>query len=304
MSADVGTTAPPGRVRLLRVVDDRLLAPGSAHRLACVRTVLAATIAFRLAIGDWRDLAGRPSAVYDPVGIGHLMPGVPPVGVLVAIQVVGVVAALAAAFARAPAFSLPVGWLALLTLAALETSGGKILHNEVLVLLATVPILFAPGMARIGDRTRTAAYGWAPRASLAVVGLVYFLSGYQKLVHSGPVWVTGPTMAWVLYQGADAGLAPGLARWIAGTPLLPNLLAGGALTLELLAPVILAIRLTRPAYLLVALMMHATIGIFLGLDYSAWVLTVAAVVLPWDSLPIARRTRRTEATTPSDGSAA
>lgn len=263
-------------------IDAALLAPGSAHRLACVRTVLAATIALRLGIGTWAGIGGRPPTSFHPVGVGHLLVAVPSAAVLIGLQVAGVVAALLAAFARWVRVTLPLAWLVLLVLGAYETSGGKVLHNEVLLLLATVPILFAPAAARIGDRTEDPAYGWAPRAALAVVGLVYALTGLQKLVHSGLVWVTGPTMRWVLVQGAGGGIAPGLARWIARAPLLPHIFAGGALALELLAPVILAVRRTRPYYVLAAASMHASIALFLGLDYSAWVLTVAAVALPWD----------------------
>jgi hypothetical protein len=275
----------PGLARgVFASIDARLLAPGSAHRLACVRTVLALTFALRIGMGAWTDLAGRPDAVFEPVLIVSWLGGVPTGGVLVTVQIFGVAAAGLAVIGYRPRLTFTIGWLALLFLGALHSSAGKIMHNEVLLLLAAVPILFAPGDARIGDRRTSMAYGWAPRAALAVTGCVYFLAGLQKLVHSGPAWFLGDNMSWVLYQGANAGAFPELARWIAGTPILPNLFAFGAMGLELLAPVILYFRRTRPFYLLAAIGMHGSIALLLGLDYSAWVLTVAAVALPWDRI--------------------
>ncbi|MEJ7727452.1 MAG: hypothetical protein WKH47_10600 [Actinomycetes bacterium] len=270
---------------LLARLDARLLAPGSAHRLACVRTALAIALAVRIGIGAWTDLAGRPDAVFAPVLIVSWLPGVPPAGVLVAVQLVGVVAALLAATGTGPRATFAIAWMALLFLGALHGSAGKIMHNEVLLLLACAPVLLAASSARIGDRRTSIAYGWIPRASLAVVGSVYFLAGLQKLIHSGPIWFLGDNMSWVLYQGADAGALPAAARWIAGAPILPNLFALGAIGLELLAPVILYVRRTRPLYVLAALGMHGSITILLGLDYTAWVLAVAAVALPWDRVP-------------------
>jgi hypothetical protein len=158
------------------------------------------------------------------------------------------------------------------------------MHNEVILLLACVPLLLAPGDARIGDRTMSVRSGWTPRAAVAVVGCVYFLTGLQKMIHSGPSWFLSDNMSWVLYQGADSGSLPAFARWIAGLPVVPNLFALGAISLELLAPLILYVRRTRPFYVLAAIGMHGSIALLLGLDYSAWVLTVAAVALPWDRM--------------------
>ena len=278
------TAVMPRPRGLLAAIDARLLAPGTAHRLACVRTVLVLALAVRIAIGDWAGLASRPDAVFEPVLIVSWLGGVPPLGVLVAVQAVGVLAAALAALGQRPRLTFALAWLALLFLGALHTSAGKIMHNEVILLLACVPFLFAPGDARIGDRLLSTRYGWVPRASVALVGTVYFLTGLQKLIHSGPSWFLSDNMSWVLYQGADSGVAPTLARWIAGLPVVPNLFAFGAISLELLAPLILYVRRTRPFYVLAALGMHGSIALLLGLDYTAWVLAVVAVALPWDRI--------------------
>ncbi|MNW55768.1 hypothetical protein D3C74_334520 [compost metagenome] len=62
--------------------------------------------------------------------------------------------------------------------------------------------------------------------------------------------------------------------------MLTQALAGGALVLELTAPLWLAIRVARIPFVLAVAAMHGSIWAFLGLDYSAWVLTAAAVAVP------------------------
>lgn len=54
----------------------------------------------------------------------------------------------------------------------------------------------------------------------------------------------------------------------------------GQLALELLAPIFLAVRVGRVFFAVAVAVMHGSIWMFLGLDYSAWVLTVAAVAIP------------------------
>lgn len=93
-------------------------------------------------------------------------------------------------------------------------------------------------------------------------------------------------MSWVLRQGTSP-FGTELTTYVADHPWLPHLLAGGALALELAAPVLLALRVTRLPFALAVATMHTSIWAFLGLDYSAWVLTVVAVVVP---MALPRRT--------------
>jgi len=288
--------------------DQHLLAPGSAHRLACVRVALALVMILRLAGHHWWDMAGRPPALYQPVPITSWLSTVPSAGVLIALQVVGVLGALLVVAGRAPLAGLRVAWLALLALGALHSSAGKIMHNEVLLLLATVPVLVSGSDARVGDRRTALRWGWGPRASMAVVGVVYCLTGVQKLLHSGPDWVFSENMRWVLYGGAASGrsLAPGLTELIAGSAWLPPLMAGSALLLELSAPLLIAWRRTRPWFALAVCGMHASIAITLGLDYSGWALTSVAVLMPWDRWGSRRRSpkKSTNTNSPSPTSGA
>jgi hypothetical protein len=62
-------------------------------------------------------------------------------------------------------------------------------------------------------------------------------------------------------------------------------LAGGALLLELTAPLWLAVRRTRLLFVLSVTLMHGSIWLFIGLDYWAWPMTVAAVAVPMALAP-------------------
>lgn len=264
--------------------DARLFAVGTAHRLACVRTALAVVIGFRLAPHQWWTLGDRPEALFDPVPIVSLFPSVPSAGWLIAIEAVGLAAVVAVVVQWRPVMMLRIAWLALLLLGAFHGSAGKVMHNEVLLLLATVPLLFSASDARIGDRSESLRWGWPPRAALAVLATVYFLTGVQKLRHSGISWVVGDNMTWVLYAGAASPRTPfpELTTTVAGMHWLTHLMAAGALLLEISAPLLVIWPVTRAMFVLGVCSMHASIGLFMGLDYSGWVLTVLAVTLPWN----------------------
>ena len=288
-------------VGLARAVDRRLLAPVPWYRLVEVHTLVAAVIGLRLVTRDWALVAQRPAVLTGgPTFLGWLPVDVPPAVVLV-LQVAGILGvALVLAGVRVRA-GFVVAWVAYVLLTALWGSSGKVMHDDVLtvtvgaVLLAAAPP--ARGAARGEDPART---GWTVRAALAVVGCVYFLTGAQKLVHTGPSWALGDTMAWILRQGSSP-FGDDLTRLVADQPVLTRALAAGALLLELTAPVWLAVRVTRIPFAVAVATMHASIWVFLGLDYSAWVLTVAAVVVPlglrpgrrlWPSSDPARGRRR------------
>jgi hypothetical protein len=273
----------------LREIDRRLLAPGSNHLLGCVRVGLAVVLGLRAAVGPYRALAGQPAALFDPpwwiaVGVDRM----PSTAVIVAIQVLAVVAAIACVSGRAPRAGFAGAWLGLLVLAGLRGSLGKVLHNDVLLLLCAVPVLFAPAVARPGARGRSAASGWPWRGALAVCGAVYFFTGFQKLRHTGLDWVFSDNMRWVLYAGAASGRAPTtvFARAIADQAWLATVTAAWILLLELTAPLWLAIRRTRLWFLAAVTVLHVGTWLTLGLDYWAWVLTVAVLVAPWDELPL------------------
>jgi hypothetical protein len=218
------------------------------------------------------------------------------VGVVVAVQLLGAAAALLAAMGRRPRLTLPIAWLALLALAGLRSSLGKILHNDVLLLLAVLPFLAAPFADGEGDDEQVS--GWPVRTAMVMIALTYWYVGAQKLVHSGLEWVTGPNMRWILYSAASDGRAFSRqpALFIADRPWLATATAAFLLGMELAFPVALVVRRTRPAVVASALVLHAGTWILLGLDYWLWAIVVAVVFLLGEPLtPVADPTDRRRA---------
>lgn len=240
---------------------------------------LALLVALRVALGPYPQLAELPDARFEPVSFVHLLDGWPPVAVIVALQAVGSAAALHAVFRRGgrrPAFV--VAWLCYLVLAGLRSSQGKILHNDVLLLLACVPFLVAP------DPDDEAEASWPLQAAAAVVALGYFLAGVAKLRHSGLAWVTSDNMRYILSWGVVDGRAhfDSWAAWVAERPWLCRLSAAGILGLELGAPVLVGVRRLRPLFVAGAGSLHVVTWFLLGLDYWAWIGVVVVVLVDWD----------------------
>ena len=271
----------------VRAAEARLVAPGSASDLAWVRTVLAVTIAFRLLIEPYRRFADQPDPLFFGAFAVRWLGSMPPAGVILVVQVVAVGAAVACVAQIAPRRTFLVAWLGLLFLGGLRGSAGKILHNDVLLLLACVPVLFAPMSARRGSTATGAAYGWPRRGGLVVASAVYCMTGVQKLRHSGIDWVLSKNQRWVLYNGAAEGKAPtdAVARFVADRAWIATAMGIAFLAFEVGAPLLaLWSRRSRWAFLVGSITLHTGIWVALGLHYWGWVLTVAALVVPWGQL--------------------
>ncbi|MBT0993669.1 hypothetical protein KIN34_05140 [Cellulomonas sp. DKR-3] len=267
---------------------DRLLtAPGAGFRLLEVHTLVALVIALRLVARDWAAIADRPAVLTDGLTVVAWLPPHVPAWLVVGLAVVGV-GGVGLVVARTHAHAgFVVAWVAYTVLCALWGSSGKVMHNDVLTVWVGFVLLFARVPRRDEDERRTVASGWPPRAALVVLGTVYLLTGVQKLRHAGIGWALGENMSWILRQGFSP-YAAGLAQWVADHDVVARGLATGAILLELTAPLWLAWRRTRALFALAVAVMHTSIWLFLGLDYSAWVLTAAAVAVPM-SLPPDRR---------------
>lgn len=273
---------------LLRRLDAALVAPGPAGRVVTLQTLLVLLFGLRLATRDWTLIAQRPPELTEHLWLLGWLPGPVPAPVLTALQVAGLAGVALVLTRRAPRAGFALAWGALLVLAGLWGASGKFTHNDLLGLTVAFPLLFArvpsllpdlrgaPGEPAAEDQDP--AWGWPPRAALGVLGCVYFLTGAQKVAHGGVDWVLGDSMAWILRQGTSP-FGPDLTHLVADTPSLPSLLAGGALALELSAPLWLAWRPARLPFAAAVTLMHGSIWAFLGIDYTAWVLTVWAVVL-------------------------
>lgn len=271
------------RVPVLRAAERWLFAPGDARRLVAVRTGLSLLLAWRLSRGVYLALAGQPEALFRPISFMRVFGAMPGRGVVLAVQIAGVAAALAAAARLRPRVTLPVAWAAGVFLGGMHTSIGKVMHNELLLLLALVPFLFAPDPR--GARGRSVRLGWPVRTAMAAVALVYLFTGLAKLVESGPAWVTSDNLRWALYASSETQAAPNpVALFVADRPVLARLAAAGILAIELGFPVALVSAVTRRAFVAGAVAFHAGTWLAMGLDYWAWVGTVLVVFVDWPGL--------------------
>src|SRR6266545_4716619 len=109
-----------------------IFAAEDARRLAALRIGLCTLLAWRLATRDFAFVADQPAALFQPVSFMKLLPQMPSHDVTVALQVAG------GLWTRA---SLPVAFACALVLNGMLNSTGKIVHNDVLLLLCIVPLL-------------------------------------------------------------------------------------------------------------------------------------------------------------------
>jgi hypothetical protein len=186
-----------------------------------------------------------------------------------------------------------------LPLIAMTSSIGKVVHNDVLLLLTLVPLLATPtadawslaalrgrgsGSLRAGGGS-SPRYGWPVRTAMVVVAGAYFFTGLAKLLHAGPAWVTSGNLRWVLYASSDAQAAPNqVALFVADRPWLAHLVALATLALELSFPLVLV--RPRAAWVLVpgVLGLHAGIWVAMGLNYWPMAATVVLVLVDWAAL--------------------
>ena len=282
----------------MRRLDAWLFAPGDPRRLAALRIGLCALLAARLARGPYLELAGQPAALFRPISFLRLLDRMPPAEVVAGLQAIALAAAVLAMLGLLTRVTLPLAWLAALPLVAMTSSLGKVVHNDVLLLLCLVPLLPAPAGAAwsLDARQRVradhgAAFGWPVRTAMLVVAGAYCFSGLAKLLHAGPAWVASDNLRWVLYASSDQQDTPNLfALFVADRPVLAHLVAAATLAVELGFPLVL----WRPrlAWLFVpaVIAMHAGIGLAMRLDYSAMAATVLIVMVDWPAL--ADRIRR------------
>jgi hypothetical protein len=272
--------------RVRSFVDDALFGPESGRRLVFVQSGLALVIALRIALGPYRELARLPDALFDPVPVLRWLPSVPSAAVIAVVQVVGAAAAIAAASRRWPRVTFAVAWLSYLFLAGLRGSRGKILHNDLLLLWTSAVFLLAPSRASVRDREPSRANGWPVRVAIVVTALVYFFAAYHKLRRSGPGWVLGENMHYVMLWGPSIGEPPlpGLTRWVGESGLVSRLSAGFILGVELTFPLVVWKRWLRPWFALAAVVLHLGTWLLLGLDYWAWALAVPIILVDWPAV--------------------
>jgi hypothetical protein len=280
----------------MRGLERFLFAAEDARRLAALRIGLCALLAWRLASGEYTFVAGQPEPLFQPVSFMKLFSEMPGYDLTVVLQIAGVAAAALAAAGLWTRASLPLAFVCALVLNGMLNATGKIVHNDVLLLLCMVPLVASPRAAaaawslRVGRRSAPGgrppqsgeAYGWPLRTAMVVVALAYFFVGFQKLRFSGIDWVTSDNLRWVLYASSDSQSEPNqLALFIADRAWMAHLLAAGTIFLELFFPLALVWPRLRWLFVPGVVSLHLGIWLMMGLDYSAQALTVIIVFVNW-----------------------
>jgi hypothetical protein len=259
----------------MRRAERWLFAPEDARRLVGVRIGLCGVLALRLAMNDFDADAAR-HARFAPHFYMDLFNRMPSPELANALQICGIVAALAAAAGIAFRVTLPTAFVCSLLLHGILNSGGRVIVGDAVLMLCLLVLLVAGGGVRgqgVGER-----YGWPIRTMMVAVALAYFFAGFQKWRYSGFAWVTSDNLRWILYGQMHPN---GLALFIAGRPLLDHLFAAGALMLETCFPLVLFFPRLRWVFIPAAIAMHVGIQFVIRLDYSAQWLTAVIVFVNW-----------------------
>jgi hypothetical protein len=264
-------------------LEDIVFGPEPGRRVLFVHGALAALIGLRVALGSYRQLADTPGPLFDPVPLLGWMPSMPPAWVILTIQVIGTVAAVAAVARRHPRVAFGLAWACYLVLAGIRGSRGKVLHNDLLLLWSAVPFLLAPVELAWRDRTPRRDQGWPLRAAQVIAALIYWFAGYHKLRRSGISWAVGDNVKYVMLWGPSVGAAmwDGLADWVAANGWAYRFTGILILACELTFPVVLVKRGWQPIWAAVAVALHVGTYLMLGLDYWAWACTVALLFVDW-----------------------
>jgi hypothetical protein len=264
-------------------LDGALWGPETAARLLFVHTGLALLIGARVALGPYPELAGTPEALFVPVPVLAFLPGMPPLWLIVALQVIGAAAALVAALRRYPRAAFGLAWGCYLALAGLFGSRGKVMHNDLLLLWTAVPFLLAPVGVPGDDPQPRREYGWPVRSAAFIAAAIYGLAGYHKVLRSGPAWAYGDNLRYVLLWGPIYGRGrwEEAARWVADRWWAYKGASVFSLLFELTFPLVLVWRRLQPWYAVTAVGLHLLTWVFLGLDYWAWSATALLVFVDW-----------------------
>jgi hypothetical protein len=276
----------------VKAVDRFLCGAEPAARLQACVTWFAVLMGARIAFGPYRGLVGQPAALFEPPWFLTWLDTVPGMEWIVAMQVAGTAAALLAALGHGRRVTFAIAWATLLVLAGLRASRGKIQHNDVLLLLAAAPFLAAAAETSWRDTRVGSRFGWPIRTGMAVVAMGYFFSGITKLETSGHRWMLSDNMQNVLHDGARSPKthAPDLAHWIGDQGSLSRAIAVATIVFEIGFPLALVFARLRPVAVAGAVLIHASIFVLLGLDYSAWAGAAVILFVDWSrySIVIAR----------------
>jgi hypothetical protein len=279
--AEVDRTAPPppsGGVPRWRAA----LTPAvPLARVAVLRVVVYLFVIadIFLFVNDVIPHAEGDADLYRPLLIRRLLElPAPSPGYARALQVAIIVGCLVAATGRLPRLSGLVVALAFLDWVSIGMSYSKVDHDHLALVVATWA-LPTVGAARLRDRTRSEAAGWALLAiQLAVVG-TYFLSAVAKIRFGGWQWANGSIFAWAMTRRGT-----GLGRALLDPPWILRAGQWGVLLIETLSPLLVLLR-GRWRYALVAVFVgfHAVTFAMLTIHFLPLVVCLLAF-LPLEKL--------------------
>ena len=285
--------------------------PGSARTLAVVRIGLCALLALRVGLRPslYLDLSQQEASLFRPLSWAKLFDHMPTRGVLLAALIICVLAAVSAAAGFKGRIALPIAWVAGVFLNGFLTSQGKVVHNDVLLLLCMFVLIparhsdawsldawLARRRGEPAPPDESVRYGWPVRTAMVVVALTYCITGLHKLQYTGLDWASSDNLRWVLYTASDSQNGNSLGLFIADHPLLSHVFAWGTLFLECTFPLALIWPASRWFYVPGVVSMHAGIYATMHLNYVAMASTVIVVYVNWawiaDAYERRRETRR------------
>ena len=281
-----------------RAVERFIFAAEDARRLGAIRIALFGLVAIRLATnGDYAQVAGQPSSLFDPVSLFHLLTSMPSTGLTTTAQVLGVIAAILAAGGLWPRATFPTAFALALFLNLMLNSTGKIVHNDLVVTLCLVPLLATPTAASrawsislpghrsrhgAGDRDLVGvAYGWPIRTGMVIIGLATCSSACRRCGTPGSTGLRPTT------SGTSSGrpVTPRRARtrWRCSSRIATGWLIFATATVVTEIGFILCLPFARLRWILVPAVVGLHVGIWLamGLDYLPQALAVIIVFVNW-----------------------
>lgn len=284
-----------------RRLHDSLFGPETPARLVVLQGGFMAFFAARVLVEPAHRLTPQPPGLFRPVPMIQFLDRMPPKAIVIAGEVIVLLAALAWFLvgrspswrARGRRIAYVTAWIAFLLLATLPASRGKIWHRDLLLIWGSAPLLLAPTDGSLRDRTPTRRAGFSVNSSIAFLSVAYFCTGFQKLKASGLEWIFSDNLQWALYWGRVRGDPPPwreLAFFIADRPWLSQLSAAFIVAFEVGFFLVFFFPKTRPIFLIGAWMFHVGTYLMLGLDYWFYAFVVTLVLVDWPKL--ADRMRR------------
>lgn len=209
------------------------------QRLALTRSlVVAFAVAYVVVrFPYFADVSGHSFRDLRPIGVVAWYGDVLPPALTWTIAIASVLSGVAFLRSLVPRFSGVAFFLSLLWMTTYQSSFGKILHSENLVVIH-IGILAVGAFLRDPER-------WALRTMSIATVLTYGVAGVAKLRAGGSAWLTGRALGeWLAFDAVRkielGSFHSPVAGWVATSPVLLFALATFTLVVELGAPLALA----------------------------------------------------------------